>query len=55
MYLCTSYTSIYSCWMVVELEAIFSSQVRIMKYELMDKFLSIELEENICLKVVRQP
>jgi hypothetical protein len=26
-----------------------------MDYELMEKFLSIELEENICLKVVRQP
>jgi hypothetical protein len=27
-----------------------------MKYGLMDKFLSIELEENICFKrVVRQP
>jgi hypothetical protein len=36
--------------MVVELEALFASQVRIMKYELMDKFLSIELEENIFLK-----
>jgi hypothetical protein len=36
--------------MLVEIEALFASQVRIMKYELMDKFLSIELEENICLK-----
>jgi hypothetical protein len=41
--------------MVVELEVLFASQVRIMDYELMEKFLSIELEENICLKVVRQP
>jgi hypothetical protein len=36
--------------MVVELEALLASQVGIMKYELMDKFFSIELEENICLK-----
>jgi hypothetical protein len=36
--------------MFVELEALIASQVRIMKYELMDKFLSIELEENIFLK-----
>jgi hypothetical protein len=36
--------------MVVELEMLFASQVRIMKYEYLDKFLSIELEENICLK-----
>jgi hypothetical protein len=44
-----------SCLMVVELEAFLASQARIMKYGLMDKFLSIELEENICFKrVVRQ-
>jgi hypothetical protein len=36
--------------MVVELEAFFASQVGIMKYEYLDKFLSIKLEENICLK-----
>jgi hypothetical protein len=36
--------------MVVELEVLFASQVRIMKYELMDKFFSIELKENIFLK-----
>jgi hypothetical protein len=36
--------------MLVDLEPLFASQVRIMKYELMDKFLSVELEENICLK-----
>jgi hypothetical protein len=36
--------------MVVELEVLFALHVRIMKYKLMDKFLSIELEENICLK-----
>jgi hypothetical protein len=36
--------------MLVELEALFASQVKIMKYKLMDKFLSIKLEENICLK-----
>jgi hypothetical protein len=36
--------------MVVELEALLASQARIMKYRLMDKFLSIELEANICLK-----
>jgi hypothetical protein len=35
---------------VVELKALFASQVRITKYEYMDKFLSIKLEENICLK-----
>jgi hypothetical protein len=40
---------------VVELETLLASQARIMKYGLMDKFLSIELEENICLKVIRQP
>jgi hypothetical protein len=45
---CSSNTN--SCLMVVELEAFFTSQVRIMKYEYLDKFLSIELEENICLK-----
>jgi hypothetical protein len=39
--------------MVVELEALFASQVIIMKYEYLDMFLSIELEENICLKVIR--
>jgi hypothetical protein len=36
--------------MVVDLEALFASQVRIMKYEYLDKFFSIILEENICLK-----
>jgi hypothetical protein len=36
--------------MVVELEALLASQAIIMKYGSMDKFLSIELEENICLK-----
>jgi cytochrome c1 len=42
--------------MVVELEVLLASQARIMKYRLMDKFLSIELEENICFKrIVRQP
>jgi hypothetical protein len=41
--------------MLVEIEALFASQVRIMKYELMDKFLSIELEENIYLKSHTQP
>jgi hypothetical protein len=40
------------CLMVVELEALLASQARIMKYGLMDKFLSIELEENICFKRV---
>jgi hypothetical protein len=41
--------------MVVELEAFLASQARIMKYGLMDKFLSIELEENISFKrVIRQ-
>jgi hypothetical protein len=41
--------------MVVELEVLFASKVRIMEHELIDRFLLIELEENICLKVVRQP
>jgi hypothetical protein len=41
--------------MVVELKALLASQAIIMKYGLMDKFLSIDLEENIFLKVVRQP
>jgi hypothetical protein len=51
---CSSNTN--SCLMVVELEALLASQARIMKYGLIDKFLSIELEENICFKrVVRQP
>jgi hypothetical protein len=45
---CSSNTNSYL--MVVELQALFASQVRIMKYECLDKFLSIELEENICLK-----
>jgi hypothetical protein len=36
--------------MVVELEVLLALQARIMKYGLMDKFLSIELEENISLK-----
>jgi hypothetical protein len=36
--------------MVVELETLLASQAKIMKYGLMDKFLSIELEANICLK-----
>jgi hypothetical protein len=39
-----------SCLMVVELEAFLASQARIMKYGTMDKFLSIDLEANICLK-----
>jgi hypothetical protein len=41
--------------MVVELEAPFASQARIMKDVYLDMFISIKLEENICLKVVRQP
>ena len=32
--------------MVDGLKALFASQFRIMKYELRDKFLSIEMEEN---------
>jgi hypothetical protein len=39
-----------SCYMVVELETLLASQARIMKYGLIDKFLSIELEANIFLK-----
>jgi hypothetical protein len=45
-----------SSLMVVELEALLASQAKIMKYGLMDNFLSTELEENICFKrVARQP
>jgi hypothetical protein len=36
--------------MVVELEALLALQTKIMKYGLMEKFLSVELEVNICLK-----
>ena len=36
--------------MVDGLKALFASQVRIMKYELLDKFLSAEMEENTCLE-----
>jgi hypothetical protein len=36
--------------MVAELETLLASQARIMKYRLMDKFFSIELEANIYLK-----
>jgi hypothetical protein len=43
------------CFMIVKLEALLASQARIMKYGSMEKFLSIELEENICLRVIRQP
>ena len=32
--------------MVDGFDALFASQFRIMKYELRDKFLSIEMEEN---------
>ena len=32
--------------MVDELNALFASQIRIMKYEIRDKFLSVEMEEN---------
>jgi hypothetical protein len=41
--------------MVVELEVLLASQAIIMKYGLIDKFFSIELEEKICLRVIRQP
>jgi hypothetical protein len=51
---CSSNTN--SCLMVVELEALLLLQDKIMKCGLIDKFLSIELEENICFKgVIRQP
>jgi hypothetical protein len=36
--------------MLVDLEAIFASQVRIMKYEYLDKFILIKLKDNICIK-----
>jgi hypothetical protein len=36
--------------MVVELEPLMALQAKIMKYGSMDKFLSNELEANICLK-----
>jgi hypothetical protein len=39
-----------SCLMVFELETLVASQARVMKFGLMDKFFSIELEANICLK-----
>jgi hypothetical protein len=39
-----------SCLMVVELETLLALQARIMKHEYLDKFLSVELEANICLK-----
>jgi hypothetical protein len=38
--------------MVVELEVLLALQARIMKYGLIDKFLSIDLEENIFSKRV---
>ena len=36
--------------MVDELKALFASQVRVMKYEYLDKFLSMKMEENTCLE-----
>jgi hypothetical protein len=39
-----------SCLMVVELEALLALQARIRKCGLIDMFLSIKLEENICSK-----
>ena len=36
--------------MVGELKALFASQVRVMKYEYLDKFLSTKMEENTCLE-----
>jgi hypothetical protein len=36
--------------MVAEFNALFASQIRIMNYEYLDKFLLIKLEENIYLK-----
>jgi hypothetical protein len=36
--------------MVVELKALFASQVKIMKYEYLDEFVSIKMKENICLE-----
>jgi hypothetical protein len=36
--------------MVVELKALLASQVRIMKYEYVTKFLSIKMVENTCLE-----
>jgi hypothetical protein len=39
-----------SCLMVVELEALLALQAKIMKCGLIDKILSIKLEENICSK-----
>ena len=36
--------------MVDELKALFISQVRVMKYEYLDEFLSTKMEENTCLE-----
>ena len=36
--------------MVDELKALFAPQVRVMKYEYLDKFLSTKMEENTCLE-----
>ena len=36
--------------MVGELKALFASQVRVMKCEYLDKFLSMKMEENTCLE-----
>ena len=36
--------------MVDELKALFASQVRVMKCEYLDKFLSMKMEENTCLE-----
>ena len=37
--------------MVDELKARFASQIRVMKYEYLDKFISPKIEENTCLDV----
>ena len=45
---CFSNTNAYE--MVDELKALFAPQVRVMKYEYLDKFLSTKMEENTCLE-----
>jgi hypothetical protein len=50
---CFSNTNAYV--MAVELEALFASQVRIMKCDYMDKFLSIKWKRTHAYRVIWQP
>lgn len=45
---CFSNTNAYD--MVDALTALFISQVRVMKYECLDEFLSTKMEESTCLE-----